>query len=115
MVSLAVAFHDKSDKKAGVAYLVEWVLQTAGGFFAEESMYSAWIGLAFEVMIVVCYGYTSFKPWDVQSFFQYYALVSVAILTCSGWKSPKKTKTIQAEELDLQWEERPTIDAYEKA
>lgn len=33
--------------------------------------YSAYIGLAWMIMIVTCYGYTSFAPWSVDNFFIY--------------------------------------------
>lgn len=37
--------------------------------------YCAWFGLAWMIMIVFCYGYSSYAPWDVQSFFIYYAML----------------------------------------
>lgn len=36
--------------------------------------YSAYIGLAWMIMIITCYGYTSFAPWSVNSFFIYYSM-----------------------------------------
>lgn len=37
--------------------------------------WSAYIGLAWMIMIVTCYGYTSFAPWSVDNFFIYYTMV----------------------------------------
>lgn len=74
--------------------------------------YAAWIALVWMVVIVLCYGYYSFDPWDVQDFFIYYAMIIVAVLLFAGWKLIKKTKWLRAHEIDLVWE-RPTIDAYE--
>lgn len=64
------------------------------------------------IIIVLCYGYSSFDPWNVQNFFIYYAMVIVAPILFFGWKLIKKTKWLKPHEVDLVWE-RPTIDAYE--
>ncbi|KAF2487823.1 amino acid permease/ SLC12A domain-containing protein [Neohortaea acidophila] len=74
--------------------------------------YAAWIALVWMVVIVLCYGYYSFDPWNVQDFFIYYAMIIVAVVLFAGWKLIKKTKWLSAHEIDLVWE-RPTIDAYE--
>lgn len=74
--------------------------------------YCAWIGLIWESLIVLCYGYTSFYPWSVSTFFSYYAMLLLAPLTFLGWKLVKKTKFVSPEKADLVWE-RPIVDAYE--
>ncbi|KXL48279.1 MAG: hypothetical protein FE78DRAFT_105264 [Acidomyces sp. 'richmondensis'] len=74
--------------------------------------YSAWIGLGFEICVVCCYGYSSFMPWDIASFFSYYTMVIVSPILYLGWKIIKKTKVIGPLDADLVWE-RPVIDAYE--
>jgi amino acid transporter len=76
----------------------------------------AYIG-AFGMFTIVCiYGYTTFLPgyWDIGTFFSYYTMVFVAILTYSGWKLFKKTKVVLATEADLIWD-KPIIDAYENS
>jgi len=62
------------------------------------------------------YGYTTFLPgwWDVGTFFSYYTMVFVAIVTYCGWKIIKRTKVVLPAEADLVWD-RPIIDAYENA
>jgi len=65
------------------------------------------------IMIVFCYGYTSFAPWSVSNFFIYYTLLLVAPVTYFSWKLIKRTKIVKPLEADLVWE-RPTIDAYEQ-
>lgn len=75
--------------------------------------YSGWIGLAWMTFIVFTYGYSSFKPFDVQSFFIYYALLILAPILYVTWKLLKKTKIIPAAEVDLVWD-APIIDAYEE-
>lgn len=93
----------------------------------------AYIGLAWMVMIVFCYGYTSFgklhtsvnrpckpdrpltvlaAPWSVSDFFIYYTMVLLAPILFIFWKVVKRTKFVRPHEADLVWE-RPTIDAYE--
>ncbi|KXT04211.1 hypothetical protein AC578_77 [Pseudocercospora eumusae] len=74
--------------------------------------YSAYIGLAWMVMIVTCYGYSSYKPWSTENWFIYYAMLILAPLLFVFWKVIKRTSFIKPHEADLVWE-RPTIDAYE--
>jgi len=74
--------------------------------------YSAYIGLAWMIMIVTCYGYTSFAPWSVDNFFIYYTMLLLAPVTFTFWKVFKKTKLQRPMTTDLVWE-RPAIDAYE--
>ena len=65
------------------------------------------------VLVVGCYGYSSFLPWDVASFFSYYTMVLVAPVLYLFWKVLKRTKIVGPLDADLVWE-RPTIDAYEE-
>jgi amino acid transporter len=58
------------------------------------------------------YGYSSFAPWDLGTFFSYYAMAIFAIAAYSGWKIVMRSRIVKVEEIDLVWE-RPTIDAYE--
>ncbi|CAK1364004.1 General amino acid permease AGP2 [Cercospora beticola] len=72
----------------------------------------AYLGLAWMSMVVCCYGYSAYAPWNVESFFIYYAMLILAPILFIGWKVIKRTKFIGSHEADLIWE-RPTIDAYE--
>ncbi|KIW52677.1 hypothetical protein PV05_08302 [Exophiala xenobiotica] len=74
--------------------------------------YCAYIGLAWMCMIVTFYGYSSFTPWDVGTFFSYYTMVIVAPILFVGWKVIKRTRVVRPHEADLVWE-RPIVDAYE--
>lgn len=76
--------------------------------------YCAWVSLVFLILVVGCYGYSSFLPWIVSSFFSYYTMVLVAPVLYLGWKLIKRTKVVRATEADLVWE-RPVIDAYEES
>ncbi|CAD0087608.1 unnamed protein product, partial [Aureobasidium vineae] len=77
--------------------------------------WSAYIGLAWMIMIVTCYGYTSFAPWSVDNFFIYYTM-QVDNLADGVFRKLiivlKKTKLQKPMTTDLVWE-RPAIDAYE--
>ncbi|KKK19322.1 hypothetical protein P175DRAFT_0228768 [Aspergillus ochraceoroseus IBT 24754] len=75
--------------------------------------YSAYIGLAWMVCVVLCYGYSAFKPWRVDSFFTYYTMVIVAPVLFVGWKLLKRTKWRSPYEVDLIWQ-APEITAYEE-
>ncbi|KAK5135645.1 hypothetical protein LTR08_004946 [Meristemomyces frigidus] len=74
--------------------------------------YCAWIGLVWMTVIVFCYGYGAFLPWDVGTFFSNYTMLILAPITFFGWKLLKRTKVVHPEECDLVWD-RPVIDAYE--
>lgn len=74
--------------------------------------YSAWIALVAETLVVIFYGYSSFTPWSVDSFFTYYTMVILAPLLFFGWKLWHKTKIVGPLEADVVWE-RPTVVAYE--
>ena len=74
--------------------------------------YSGWIGLCGMVLVVFTYGYSSFTPWSVSSFWSYYAMVIVDPILFIGWKLIKRTRWVRPSEVDLVWE-RPVIDAYE--
>lgn len=74
--------------------------------------YCAYIGLTWMIMIVFCYGYSSFLPWSVSSFFSYYTMLILAPILFCGWKLIHKTKFVGPLQADLLWE-RPVIDAYE--
>ena len=76
--------------------------------------YCAWIGLVWMILIVGCYGYSSFLPFSVGSFFSYYTMVLVAPITYFGWKLIHRTKIVHPLEADLVWD-RPIIDAYEES
>jgi amino acid transporter len=75
--------------------------------------YCAYIGLAWMVTIVLTYGYSSFIPWSVDSFFTYYTMLILAPVLFIGWKVVKRTKFVKSSQADLVWE-RPLVDAYEE-
>ena len=74
--------------------------------------YTAYVGLAGTIFIVLGYGYSTFALWDVGTFFNYYTMVLVGIVSYSSWTTLKRTKFVSPLEADLVWE-RPQIDAYE--
>jgi len=76
--------------------------------------YCAWVGVVGMTVTVGCYGYTTFLPgyWDVGTFFSYYTMVFVAVLTYGGWKVFRRTRVVPPAQADLVWD-KPIIDAYE--
>ncbi|KAI6801886.1 putative amino acid permease [Hortaea werneckii] len=75
--------------------------------------YGAWIALIWLLHVVLCFGYTSFYPWNINSFFSTYVMVGVAPILFIFWKVIKRTKFVKPHEADLVWD-RPVIDAYEE-
>jgi amino acid transporter len=76
--------------------------------------YCAYIGLTGMTLVVIFYGYSSFTPWSVETFFSYYTMVIVAPILYVGWKLLKRTKIVRPHEADLVWE-RHIVDAYEES
>lgn len=74
--------------------------------------YGAYIALAVQLFVLFGYGYTSFKPFNVSSFFQSYAMQIISPILFIGWKLFKRTKLVAPKDVDLVWE-RPAIDQYE--
>ncbi|RYP17695.1 hypothetical protein DL765_004373 [Monosporascus sp. GIB2] len=77
--------------------------------------YCAWAGLAWMTFVELTYGYTSFVPGfndGVGTFFSYYTMLIIDIVTYSFWKLWKRTKVIPAADADLIWD-KPIIDQYE--
>ncbi|KAI4717880.1 putative amino acid permease [Aureobasidium sp. EXF-10727] len=92
-----------------VTYIFFWRAMKAQGVDRKLLPYCGWfqpwsayIGLAWMIMIVTCYGYTSFAPWSL--------LLAPVLFTF--WKVLKRTKLQKPLTTDLVWE-RPAIDAYE--
>ncbi|WPG97601.1 general amino acid permease-like protein AGP2 [Acrodontium crateriforme] len=83
--------------------------------------YCAIIGLIWMILIVFCYGYSTFLPATIavkatfiSDFFTYYALLILAPILFVGWKLIHRTKFVNPLKADLVWE-RPIIDAYEES
>ena len=76
--------------------------------------YCAYIGLAVELLIILCYGYKSLRPFDPSAFITAYAMPIIIPILFASWKLAKRTKWLKPEEVDLIWE-APQITAYERA
>ncbi|KAF4844788.1 General amino acid permease AGP2 [Colletotrichum siamense] len=76
--------------------------------------YCSYIGIVWMTFMVTCFGYATFLPghWDTLTFFSYYTMIFVGIITFSAWKLYKRTRFVPAAEADLIWD-KPIIDAYE--
>jgi amino acid transporter len=74
--------------------------------------YCAYLGLVWMVTVALLYGYPSFKPWSVSTFFSSYTMQIFIPPLFIFWKVLKRTKFVKPHEADLVWE-RPVVDAYE--
>ncbi|EFX05152.1 amino acid permease [Grosmannia clavigera kw1407] len=74
--------------------------------------YCAYIGLTWMTVVVVFYGYSSFRPWSVQNFFTYYTMAILAPILFVSWKLIKRTSFRRPHEVDLVWESE-AIREYE--
>lgn len=60
-----------------------------------------WVVVIGSTFIVFVQGWTSFSPWDTSTFFSYYIELIVFPIMFVAWKLFKKTKFIQADNMDL--------------
>ena len=74
--------------------------------------YCAWFAAIWMFITACYYGYTTYLPWAVSSFFSNYTMQLFIPPLFVFWKILKKTKMVKPHEADLVWE-RPVIDAYE--
>ncbi|KAF4994726.1 hypothetical protein FDECE_13033 [Fusarium decemcellulare] len=91
---------------------VQNIDRSAMPYYGRFQPYCAWIALAFQIVICLTLGYTSFSPFDVGGFFSSYTMQVVMPILFISWKLFHKTRVVPAAEMDLVWE-RSTIDAYE--
>lgn len=76
----------------------------------------AWIGLVWMSIMVLCYGYESFTPWNAVTFFTHYTMHIFAFVAFVGWKLVKRTRFLQPHEIDLTCGgSAQLITAYEEA
>jgi amino acid transporter len=74
----------------------------------------AYLGAISTFLVALFFGYTVFKPFSVESFFQNYTMQIVAPVLYLGWKIIKRAEKVKPTELDLVWE-RPMVDIYEES
>jgi amino acid transporter len=103
-----------------VTYICFYRACKAQGLDRSTLPYKGWfqpwcgyIGLVWMILVVGSYGYSSFMPWDVDTFLTYYMMVFVSIVLFVGWKLIKRTKFLGPKEIDLIWE-APIVTAYEE-
>ena len=76
--------------------------------------YCAYIVLAWLILVTTCYGYSSYKPWNVSVFFSDYTMQIFIPPLFLIWKIIKRTRWVRPHEADLVWD-RPIVDAYEES
>ncbi|PNS21550.1 Proline-specific permease [Sphaceloma murrayae] len=94
------------------ACVIQGVDRKAFPYYGRFQPYSAYIGLTWMTFVVLFYGYSSFAPWSVESFFSNYTMQIVMVILFVFWKLLKKTKFVKPSQVDMVWE-RPIVDAYE--
>jgi len=102
-----------------VTYICFYRATKAQGFDRSSLPYTGWfqpwsayISLFWMIAILLGYGYTSFTPWNLESFFLSYTMLGFNIILYIGWKVVKKTRWLRPHEVDLKWE-ADLISAYE--
>jgi len=105
----------------GVTYICFYNACKAQGLDRKSFPYTGWfqpwcgyLGTAWMILIVFCFGYASFAPWSTDGFFSNYTMLVIAPFTFGFWKLFKRTKFVKPLEADLVWE-RPIVDAYEES
>lgn len=86
-----------------------------GGFGSCElirNISAGYLASVFFVFVIVTFGYTSFRPFDVEAFFSCYTMAILSIIFYAFWKIFKRTSFKNPSTVDLVWE-TPQVDAYE--
>ena len=83
-------------------------------YFGRFQPYCGYIALFWMVVMAGCFGYESFTPWSISTFFLNYTMVLLAPVVFAAWKVFKRTKWLRPHELDLDWEAE-LVTAYEEA
>ncbi|KAL4976259.1 amino acid permease-domain-containing protein [Aspergillus desertorum] len=78
--------------------------RTAFPYYGRLQPYAAWVGVIGEGLIIIFFGYGSFWPWDISTFFTNYTMVIFAFMV----------RPLEALEADLLCE-RVEIDFYERS
>jgi amino acid transporter len=76
--------------------------------------YCGYIGLVWFIVMLFCFGYRSFTPWDTAGFFLNYTMLIFSPACFIFWKLWKKTRWLRPLEVDLKWE-ADAITAYEES
>ncbi|CAG8362767.1 unnamed protein product [Penicillium salamii] len=91
---------------------VQGIDRRSFSYFGWLQPHCAWLSLVWMIIVTCVYGYPSYKPWDVSTFWSSYTMQIVIPPLFIIWKVIKRTKFVKSHEADLVWE-RPLIDAYE--
>ncbi|KAL7621982.1 hypothetical protein AAE478_007483 [Parahypoxylon ruwenzoriense] len=83
-------------------------------YIARFQPWCGYIGLIWEIIILIICGYKSLSPFDISGFLTAYTMPILVTILFIGWKAIKRTKWLKPEEVDLIWE-APHITAYESA
>lgn len=81
-------------------------------YFGRLQPYCAYFAFVWMILVTCLYGYPSYKPWNLETFWSNYTMQIVIPPLYLIWKVIKRTKLVKPKEADLVWE-RPLIDAYE--
>ncbi|KAJ5689858.1 General amino acid permease AGP2 [Penicillium macrosclerotiorum] len=81
-------------------------------YFGRLQPFCGYAALVWMILVTILYGYPSYKPWSVSTFWSDYTMQIVIPPLYLIWKFIKRTKIVKPHEADLVWE-RPLIDAYE--
>ena len=102
-----------------ITYIFYWRAVKAQGFERKNlsyvgyfQPYCAYFGAVWIFTVTCIYGWASYKPWSLSSFFSNYTMQIFIPPLFVFWKILKKTKLVKPHEADLVWE-RPIVDAYE--
>lgn len=70
-------------------------------FQAPAWRFCAYLGVGGNLFFVFFQGWTSFAPWNLESFFMNYVILLVFIILAVGWKLTHKTKFVTLKSIDF--------------
>ncbi|KAF5598390.1 amino acid permease [Fusarium pseudocircinatum] len=105
VMSITYVFYHRATKAQGID-------RNTLPYYGWFQPYCGYAASVFFTLVIGTFGYTSFSPFNVESFFGCYTMTMLSILFYIFWKVVKRTSFHDPKAVDLVWE-TPQVDAYE--
>ncbi|KAL4885651.1 amino acid permease/ SLC12A domain-containing protein [Aspergillus karnatakaensis] len=73
-------------------------------YYGRFQPYCGYIAAGWMLLMLLCFGYRSLRPFSVDDFFLTYTMVILAPIVFGFWKVFKKTRWLRPSEVDLHWQ-----------
>ncbi|KAL3484227.1 amino acid permease/ SLC12A domain-containing protein [Aspergillus germanicus] len=73
-------------------------------YYGQLQPYCGYIAAGWMLLMLLCFGYRSLRPFSVENFFLTYTMVILAPIVFGFWKVFRKTRWLRPSEVDLHWQ-----------